>query len=68
MYFFLDEKVPKNQENSIGLHEDYTSSANFLPPRAGRFYQQGRFEIAKNRLFNSLTCCSERGVGSQLLY
>jgi hypothetical protein len=36
MYFFLDEKVPKNQENSIGLREGYSSSANFHPPRAGK--------------------------------
>jgi len=36
LFFLLDQKETKNQENSIGLREDYSSSANFLPPRAGK--------------------------------
>ncbi len=30
------ESAEGDQENSIGLREDYSSSANFLPPRAGK--------------------------------
>jgi len=33
MFFFLDEKEPKNQENPIGLCKGNAPSADFLPPR-----------------------------------
>jgi hypothetical protein len=36
IFFLLDQKERKNQENSIGLCQDFYSSANFLPPRAGK--------------------------------
>ena len=53
--FYLIKKNIKNsaesavgdQENSIGLHWDYSSSANFLPPRAGKM---SLLEKDQNRL------------------
>jgi hypothetical protein len=34
MFFLLDQKEPKNQENPIGLCKGNAPSADFLPPRA----------------------------------
>jgi hypothetical protein len=44
MFFFLDEKEPKNQENPIGLRKGNAPSADFLPPRTGNrsFIGKGR--------------------------
>jgi len=47
LFFFPDEKEPKNQENSIGLRQDYSYSANFLPPRAGKIAVVGKVTIRK---------------------
>ena len=48
------ESAEGDQENSIGLREDYSSSANFLPPRAGKVSA-----INKGRICNR----SELGSG-----
>jgi hypothetical protein len=44
MFFLLDQKEPKNQENPIGLYKGNAPSADFLPPRAGN-----KFLIGKRR-------------------
>jgi len=36
MFFLLDQKEPKNQENPIGLYKGNAPSADFLPPREGK--------------------------------
>jgi hypothetical protein len=43
----------KSLENSIGLRKDYSSSANFLPPRAGKVFAINKGRICNSREFES---------------
>ena len=62
LFGIAPKRNQKSLENSIGLRKDYSSSANFLPPRAGKKYQQGSAEFTKIWLSMSFTCCYENCV------